>query len=132
MEARRSSTGGAHTEVESSTVHHIGRSVLVIFFGGEVGLQDVDDLLVDLVIAVVLKGLDVVQTSALLDDVGILVNAIIVGVFLADLEQVLQALEGDQDNSSVTASQELAHGLDEVVVDHVTDLFAGATGSSVT
>lgn len=121
-----------HSEGEGSIAHYVGGGILIVFLSGEVGLQDVDYLLVDFVVAVALKGFDVIQTAALFNQVGVFVASVIVSVLLADLQQVLQSLEGDQDDTGITTSQQFAHRLDEVVVDHVADLFAGTTRGSVT
>lgn len=102
----------------------VGVFVLVV----EVLLNDVVSLHVDLLVGVVLAVVNLVHAAALLDEkgklvqvLGTLVTRLLVEV--ANLENVLETVEGNLDDLVVGADQEVAQRLDAALGNEVSDLF---------
>ena len=111
---------------------HRRRQVLVLLvLQPEVLFHDLNRLVVDVVVVVVLEILDLLQPIRLVDKLGVLVGLPVHLVHLANLEDVLQALERDGDDARVRAHDEVAQRLDAPLVDEVLDLLVRAAGGGV-
>ena len=104
----------------------------------EVLLNDVVGLHVDLLVCIVLAIVYLLHTTGLFDEQSITVDTGIAGlgcllVHLTDLENVLQAVEGNLNNLVVRASKKVTERLDTSLRDKVTDLirFLQTTRGSV-
>ena len=97
-------------------------SVLVLF--GKVLLDDVVGLHVNLLVRVILAAVDLLHSTSLLDVDGVAVDVVSLGslVHLADLEDVLDAVEGHLDDFVVQTSQQVAQGPNATLIDEVADL----------
>jgi hypothetical protein len=118
-----------------SELVHVTLSLLV----REVLFDDVVSLHVDLFIGVVLTIVNLLHTTALLDEESVAIDGRVVGtlgsllVHVTDLEDVLKTVKSDLDDLVVGAREQLAQGADGVERDEVTDLVGllQATGSGV-
>jgi len=105
--------------------HVLGVTLLV----GEVLLDDVVCLHVNLLVGVVLALVDLLHAANLLDEQGVAVDRLATRSVLAsllvhvtDLENVLKTVESDLDNLVVGANQQVAKRLDAAALYKVADL----------
>ncbi|KUI56758.1 hypothetical protein VP1G_10880 [Cytospora mali] len=115
----------AEGSVGSLGLGHAIIGILVLI--GEVLLDDVVCLHVDLLVLVGLALVDLLHAAALLDEqsisvdgVGCVTSSLLVQV--TDLEDVLKTIEGDLDDLVVGAAKEVTQGLDASLGNKVTDL----------
>lgn len=122
---------GAETEVTllvdlgSGLAHVLGLTLLV----GEVLLDDIVGLHVNLLVGIVLALVDLLHAADLLDEESVAVNGLATSttlagllVHLADLEDVLKTIKGDLDDLVVGAGEEIAERLDAAALNKVADL----------
>ena len=124
-------TSGAEAELTvlvdlGSGLAHVLRLTLLV---GEVLLDDVVGLHVDLLVGVVLALVDLLHPADLFDEESVAVDGLAASttlagllVHLADLENVLKTIKGNLYNLVVGAGEEIAEGLDAAALDEVADL----------
>ena len=96
--------------------------VLVILLS-EVGVNNREGLLVDVEIVVCLQLMDLLHTTTILNIETVLVDTVgLLLVHLANLQDVLQTIQGNLDNLIVHANQDIAKGLDASLGNKVSDL----------
>ena len=79
-----------------------------------------------------LQLLDLGEALGLGDEGGhLVVRASLLGLLVADLEDILQALEGDRDDLGIVDGKEVAKGADAALLDEELDLGCIATGGGV-
>jgi hypothetical protein len=112
-------------DLRAGLAHVLGVALLI----REVLLDDVVRLHVNLLVCVVLALVDLLHAANFLDEERIAVDGLTTGAILArllvhvaDLEDVLEAVEGDLNNLVVGTREQVAEGLDAAALDEVTDL----------
>jgi hypothetical protein len=87
---------------------------------------------VDVDVLMNLRLLDLVVTLGIFDVVSVLVAATGgLGIRLADLEDVVETLEGNRDDSGVAGSEQVAEGLDAALSNEVADLLGRTAAGGV-
>lgn len=100
----------------------VGINLLVIW---EVLVHDVEGLLVDFEVVMLLEVMDGVHATGLLNEYRILVDSTRTGsllVHLANLENIVQAVERDLDNLVIHHVEQVTEGFDTSLGHKVTDL----------
>ena len=109
------------TYLERPCCVNCGLGFLVV---GEVLVHDVERLLVNFEVVMLLEVVDGDHATSLLDKESILVDAtwtLRLLVHLADLEDVVEAIERDLDDLVVHHSQQIAKGLDASLGNEIAD-----------
>ena len=90
----------------------IGPSLVIVFSTDEIGLQDRIGFLVDVFILVRLQRFEVIQTTALVDDVGVLVEVLSIrrcrSIRLSNAQDVLDTFHRHHDDLRVRATEQVA------------------------
>jgi hypothetical protein len=107
----------------------LGHVLSLALLVGEVLLDDVVGLHVNLLVGVVLALVDLLHTANLLNEESVAVDGLTTGAVLArllvhltNLEDVLKAVKSDLDDLVVGAREQVAEGLDAAALDEVADL----------
>src|SRR3569833_1078151 len=121
------SVGGAETEGSVGTLGLGHAIVVVLLVVREVLFDDVVCLHVDLLVGVILAVVDLLHAAALLDEQGVAVDGVgaltsSLLVEIADLQDVLQAIQRHLDDLVFGAGEQVAEGLDAALRDEVADL----------
>lgn len=120
-------TVGTETEGAVGALSWSNTVIRVLILIGEVLLDDVVCLHVNLLVGIGLALVDLLHATALFNEQSVTVDGVrcIAGCLLiqiTDLEYVLEAIKSDLDNLVVGAGQEVAQGLDATLGDKVPDL----------
>mmetsp|Transcript_68666 Transcript_68666/g.183284 ORF Transcript_68666/g.183284 Transcript_68666/m.183284 type:complete len:288 (+) Transcript_68666:199-1062(+) len=126
-----SALGSSAVRVELEATRLIHHRRLLLLVHTEVGLEDLDRHVVDLVVLVPLEFLDSVDTTAHLNHRHERIRVIGIEVALSALEDVLDPLEGNRNNTHIRLVQQVNQRRNATLVDEILDLHIVTTRSCV-
>jgi hypothetical protein len=124
-----------HSKVELAIAHtRRGRNDghFLLFFHAKVGFQNLDTLFINIIVGMLLQFLNFIQAVRFGNKEGHLVLRIgAARFFFSNAEDILQSLQGNNDNLGIQAGQQVAERANAALLDEELDLVLIATGSGV-